>query len=137
MQLILSEPAEDKPLMLKVRALAIDGRIKEFTLGLAHDVTDRIFVIQRAFRVSDNLPQPSLSPHWPWQRRGWILVDRVTGGVSSLNLPDFSTPHSQSSWYHGTTTTPTYWSISGDGKQVYAVVAEINRRKPIMEGTPG
>ena len=40
-----SNPAgEEKPLTLKVRPLLVDGRVKEFTVGPAHDVTDRLFV---------------------------------------------------------------------------------------------
>jgi hypothetical protein len=128
-----AEPGENKPLTLRVRALVIDGRIKEFTLGAAHDVTDRIFVIQRAFRVNDNLPQESSSPHWQWQRGGWLLVDRITARVSSLNLPEFDAAFSAVSWYRDYAA---YWGVSDDGKQIYAVVAEINRRKPIMK-TPG
>lgn len=44
---------------LRVRPLLVDGRIREFTLGPAHDVTDRLFVVRRAFRVNDTLPQES------------------------------------------------------------------------------
>ena len=80
--------ADEKPLSLKVRALLVDARVKEFTLGLAHDVTDRLFVVRRVFRVNDSLPEESAAPpHWQWQRGGWLLVDRVTGRISPLNLP--------------------------------------------------
>jgi hypothetical protein len=48
---------DEKPLVLKVRPLLVDARIKEFTIGPAHDVTDRLFVVRRAFRVNDSLPQ--------------------------------------------------------------------------------
>ena len=47
------------PLTLKVRPLLIDAHIKEFTLGPPHEVTDRLFVVRRAFRVNDSLPQES------------------------------------------------------------------------------
>jgi hypothetical protein len=46
----------DKPQTLKVRPLLVDARVKEFTLGPAHDVTDRLFVVRRAFRINDSLP---------------------------------------------------------------------------------
>jgi len=77
-------PADEKPLTLKVRPLLVDARVKEFTLGPAHDVTDRLFVVRRAFRVNDSLPEESSTPHWQWQRGGWLLVDRVTGRVSPI-----------------------------------------------------
>src|SRR5204863_3654651 len=79
---------EEKPQILKVRALVVDGRVKEYVFGAPHEVTDRLFVLRRAFRVNDSLPEDS-APRWQWQRGGWLLVDRVTGHVSAINLPEF------------------------------------------------
>jgi hypothetical protein len=119
------------PLALKVRPLLIDARIKEFTLGTAHDVTDRLFVVRRAFRVNDSLPQESPSaPHWQWQRGGWLLVDRVTGHISPINLPEFDAFYSAASWYRDYAA---YCGVAEDGKKVYAVVAQISRRKPVLK----
>ena len=42
---------------LKVRPLIIDTRVKEYTTGAPHDLTDRLFVIRRAFRLNDALPE--------------------------------------------------------------------------------
>jgi hypothetical protein len=123
--------AEDKPLTLKVRPLLVDVRVKEFTLGPAHDVTDNLFVVRRAFRVNDSLPQESSAPpHWQWQRGGWLLVDRITGRISPLNLPEFDAAYSDVSWYRDYAA---YCGVSDDGKQIYAVVAQINRRKPVLK----
>ncbi len=122
---------DDKPLTLKVRPLLIDARIKEFTLGAAHEVTDRLFVVRRAFRVNDSLPQESASPpHWQWQRGGWLLVDRATGHASAINLPEFDAFYSGASWYRDYAA---YCGVSEDGKRVYAVVAQIGRRKPVLK----
>jgi hypothetical protein len=41
--------ADNKALDLKIRALYVDTRLKEFTTGPAHDVTDRLFVVRRMF----------------------------------------------------------------------------------------
>jgi hypothetical protein len=126
-----SGDSNDKPLTLKVRPLLVDARLKEFTLGLAHDVTDRLFVVRRAFRVNDSLPQESTSPpHWAWQRGGWLLIDRATGHISLINLPDFDVFYSSVSWYRDYAA---YCGVSDDGKKVYAVVAQINRRKAILK----
>jgi|ERR1700728_694523 len=123
--------ADAKPFALKVRPLLIDARVKEFTLGSAHDVTDRLFVVRRAFRVNDSLPTEStVSPHWQWQRGGWLLVDRVTGRITPINLPEFDIIYSDVSWYRDYAA---YCGVSDDGKQIYAVVAQINRRKPIVK----
>jgi hypothetical protein len=123
--------ANDKPLTMKVRPLLLDAHIKEFTLGPAHDVTDRLFVVRRAFRVNDSLPQESTSPpHWQWQRGGWLLVDRTTGHIAPINLPEFDVSYSEASWYRDYAA---YCGVSDDGKKIYAVVAQINRRKPVLK----
>jgi hypothetical protein len=118
-------------LALKVRPLLVDARLKEFTLGPAHEVTDRLFVVRRAFRINDSLPQESASPpHWQWQRGGWLLVDRVTGRISPINLPEFDVVYSDVIWYRDYAA---YCGVSDDSKQIYAMVAQINRRKPIVK----
>ena len=42
---------------LKIRALLVDGVLKEWTTGDAHDVTDRSFVVRRVIRLNDALPE--------------------------------------------------------------------------------
>jgi hypothetical protein len=121
---------EGKPLTLKVRPLLLDARVKEFTLGPAHDITDRLFVIRRAFRLNDSLPQESAVPHWQWQRGGWLLVDRTTGRISPIHLPDFDETYSAVSWYRDYAA---YCGVSDDGKKIYAIVAQLNRRKPVLK----
>jgi hypothetical protein len=123
--------ADDKALTLKIRPLLVDTRIKEFALGTPHEVTDRLFVVRRAFRVNDSLPQESsAAPHWQWQRGGWLLVDRSTGHVTPINLPDFDPLYSVASWYRDYAA---YCGVSDDGKKVYAMVAQLNRRKPVLK----
>jgi len=50
-------PSEGRPIDMKVRPLHVDARLKEYTTGLPHDITDRLFVVQRVFRVNDSLPE--------------------------------------------------------------------------------
>ena len=124
-------PSLALPLASKVRPLLVDARVKEFTLGPAHEVTDRLFVVRRAFRVNDSLPQESATPpHWQWQRGGWLLVDRVTGRISPINLPEFDVVYSNVIWYRDYAA---YCGVSDDSKQIYAMIAQINRRKPIVK----
>jgi hypothetical protein len=127
-----------KLLDLKVRPLFVDSRLREYTTGNAHDLTDRLFVVRRAFRVNDALPTEAASPtHWQWQRGGWLLVDRLTGRVSQLNLPEFDPFYSTASWYRDYIA---YCGVSDDGKKLYAIVAQVGRRKPILKkdaGKPG
>jgi len=49
-------PDEDHTAPMKVRGLFVDGKLKEFVTGDIHEVTDRLFVARRAFRLNNNLP---------------------------------------------------------------------------------
>src|SRR5690348_10958234 len=58
-------PEENKVEEMKVRTLIVDGRIREFVTGDLHDVTDRVFVARRAYRLNDALPEDGkLRPEW-------------------------------------------------------------------------
>jgi hypothetical protein len=127
-------PAEEKALDLKVRGLYVDSRLKEYTVGPAHDVTDRLFVVRRMFRVNDNLPDESAAPRWHWQRGGWLLVDRVTGRIAQIPLPEFDPYYSTASWYRDYAA---YCGVSDDGKKLFAIVAQLGRRKPILKKALG
>jgi hypothetical protein len=123
-----ANPEDEKPLTLKVRALLIDGRTKEFVLGAPHEVTERLFVVRRVFRVNDGLPEDA-APRWQWQRGGWLLVDRTTGRVSPINLAEFDSYYSAASWYRDYLA---YCGVSDDGKKTFAIVAQLSRRKPVL-----
>ena len=124
-------PDGNQPVDLKVRALYVDGRQKEFTLGVPHDVTDRVFVVRRAYRLNDTLPEESsTTPKWRWERGGWLMVDRITGRVSAINLPDFDTYYSAVSWYRDYVA---YCGVSDDGKKMFAMVVQLGRRKPVLK----
>jgi len=123
----------EKMLDLKVRPLLIDTRVKEYTTGTPHDVTDRLFVVRRVLRINDSLPSES-GAHWQWQRGGWLLVDRQTGHVSQLSLPEFDPFYSTASWYRDYVA---YCGVSDDGKKLYAIVAQVGRRKPMLKKDAG
>jgi len=120
--------AGEKAASLKVRTLLVDAQVKEYVFGAPHDVTERLFVVRRAFRVNDSLPD-ELSTRWQWQRGGWLLVDRMTGKISAVNLPEFDPVYSAASWYRDYIA---YCGVSDDQKKVFAVVAQLNRRKPVL-----
>lgn len=119
----------DKPIILRIRPMVIDGSVKEYVQGQPHDVTDRLFVARRVFRVNDSLTG-DVSPRWQWQRGGWLLVDRTTGRVSLINLPDFDPFYSPAAWYRDYVA---YCGVSDDGKSTFAIVAQIGRRKPVLK----
>jgi hypothetical protein len=123
----------EKMLDLKVRPLLVDSRLREYTTGAPHELTDRLFVVRRVFRVNDALPQES-APRWQWQRGGWLLVDRLSGRISPLSLPEFDPFYSTASWYRDYVA---YCGVSDgqkeDGQKRFAVVAQVGRRKPILK----
>ncbi len=122
-------PTEDKTMDMKVRGLLVDGAMKEFVTGDTHDVTDRLFVVRKAFRLNDNLPEDTKTPHWRWQRGNWLLVDRITAHITPLKLPEFDPFYSAVAWYRDYAA---YCGISDSGDTLYAVVAQLGRKKPVL-----
>jgi len=157
---------------LKIRALLVDGVVKEWTTGDAHDVTDRSFVVRRVIRLNDTLPSDKPGPNdkpgpgdkpgtgsassgktgdqpvtgdkttaaanqaparaaspWVWQRGPWLLVDRATGHITALKLPHYDPGVSQVSWFRDY---GAYCGVTASGKSLYAVVAQVEARKPVL-----
>jgi hypothetical protein len=151
---------------LKVRALLVDGVLKEWTTGNAHDVTDRSFVVRRVIKLNDTLPgdnaipsdkpatgektaeksggKPSSNPGvsdkssakparvanpWVWQRGPWLLVDRQTGHIVVVKLPYYDPGVSQVVWFRDY---GAYCGVTVSGKSLYAMVAQVAGRKPLL-----
>jgi len=132
---LLIGPSEDKTLDISIRSLYVDGRVKEFTTGSTHDVTDREFVVRRAYRINDALPDDARqAPKWLWQQGGWLLVNRISGKIVVLKLPDFDPFYSDVSWYRDYAA---YCGISNSGERVIALVAEIGSGKPLFRKDVG
>ena len=124
-------PTDDKVQPMNVRVLYVDGHVKDFTTGQPQDITDQLFVVRRAYRLNDQLPEDANKvPHWKWQRAGWLLVNRDSGRVSELKLPEFDPFYSVASWYRDYVA---YCGISDDAEKVYAVVAQLGRKKPLVQ----
>jgi len=132
---VLVGPSEDKIMSIAIRALYVDGKLKEFTTGTTHDVTDREFVVRRAYRINDALPDDAAkNPKWLWQRDGWLLVNRVSGKITVLRLPYFDSFYSDISWYRDYAA---YCGVSASGERVMAVVAEVGSTKPLFRKDVG
>jgi hypothetical protein len=127
---------------LKVRALLVDGVLKEWTTGDSHDVTDRSFVVRRVIKLNDNLPAEKSGPSekssvkpapaassWVWQRGPWLLVNRQTGHIVALKLPDYDPGVSQVVWFRDY---GAYCGVTASGKSLYAMVAQVAARKPLL-----
>jgi hypothetical protein len=115
---------------LKVRPLYVDGHTKEFAIGLAHDVTDSTFVVQRIYRVNDSLPQENGPARWKWQRGGWLLVNRSTGKIQQVPLPNFDPDTSVVNWFRDYAA---YCGYSDDGEKLVTLIVQLGRRKPVLK----
>jgi len=113
---------------LKIRPLLVDDKVKEWTTGEAHDVTDRSVAVRRALKINDALPTDKVE-HWVWQRGPWLLIDRTNGHVVALKLPDFDPSVSNVTWFRDYAA---YCGLSAGGKQLYAVVAQVAGKKPVL-----
>src|SRR5215813_12941318 len=89
---------EAQSIGLKIRPLYVDSHLKEYTFGAPHEITDRLFVVRRAFRLNDTLPADKI-PRWRWERGGWLLVDRAAAHITTISLPEFDVYYSVASWY--------------------------------------
>jgi len=124
---------EGKPadaLSLKVRPLTVDGRQKEWTTGDVHDVTDRSFTIRRVLHLNDALPGDAAS-RWNWQPGPWLLVDRSTGHITALHLPDFDAEVSDAVWFRD------YAAYCGTAETakggLFAIVAQLGVRRAVVQ----
>lgn len=128
---VAKEDKEDEAGNLRVRALLVDTRQKEWTTGETHEVTERSFVIQRVLHVNDTLPDER-GARWVWQPGPWMLVDRVTGRVTALHLPDFDAGVSNVVWYRDFAA---YCGVHTAAKSggLSAVVWQIGSRKAALD----
>ena len=124
-------PDEQTTVPIKVRPLLVDAKVKEFVTGEVHDVTDRLFVVRRAFRLNNNLPADETKlPNWVWERGGWLMVDRLTARVSQLSLAEFDPFYSEASWFRDYVA---YCGVSDNGEKLSAMVMQLGRKKPVMK----
>jgi hypothetical protein len=124
-------PEEERSAPMKVRALYVDTKLKEFVTGEIHEVTDRLFVVRRAYRLNNNLPpDESKTPSWVWERGGWLMVDRLTAHVSQISLYEFDPFYSEASWFRDYAA---YCGVSDNGEKLSAVVMQLGRKKPVLK----
>ena len=126
---ITSDSAQPQP--VKVRSLLVDDHFKEYTTGPLHQVTERLFVIRKVYRLNDSLPEDKdRSARWIWRLGGWVSVDRASGHVAQLNLPAFDPDISQASWYRDYSA---YCGTSDDGAKFFMIVAQLGKRKLVLK----
>jgi hypothetical protein len=120
----------DETSALKIRPLFVDDRQKEWTTGEVHDITDRTFAVRRALRINDSLTTDSVA-RWVWQPGPWLSVDRVTGHITALHLPDFDSDVSDVVWFRDYAA---YCGISSTAKGgLFAIVAQLGARRAVVQ----
>jgi hypothetical protein len=116
---------------VKMRSLLVDGRVKEYSTGDSHEVTETLSVARRVFRLNNALPsETTKNPQWAWQLGGWMSINSTTGRVAELQLPEFDNHSSEASWFQDYAA---YCGSSEDGKVHFMVVAQIGRRRPLLK----
>lgn len=127
---VVGDPAGARPgeTELRVRPLVVNGNVKDWTTGEVHDVTSRSFTVRRAIKLNDALPTDQ-GEHWVWQRGPWLLVDRGTGHIAVVHLPDYDAAISNVVWFRNYAA---YCGLNASGKQLYGVVTQLKVRKPVL-----
>ncbi len=114
---------------LKVRPLIVDNAQREWTMGEIHEVTDRTFAVRRVLHLNDALPAEK-EPRFTWAPGPWLLVDRVTGRITALHLPDYDAAVSNVVWYRD------YAAYCGTGATakggLFAIVAQLGARRAVV-----
>jgi hypothetical protein len=124
------ETKPDESSTLHIRALYVDDRQKEWTTGPIHDVTDRTFTVRRALRLNDALPADP-APRWVWEPGPWLMVDRTTGHITALHLPDFDSAVSNVVWFRDYAA---YCGIATTARGgLYAIVAQLGARRTVVQ----
>jgi hypothetical protein len=120
----------DETSSLRIRGLFVDDRQKEWTTGEVHDITDRTFAVRRALHINDSLPTDKAA-HWQWEPGPWLSVDRVTGHITALHLPDFDPIVSDAVWYRDYAA---YCGVANTAKGgLFAIVAQIGARRAVVQ----
>jgi hypothetical protein len=124
------EAKADETSTMKIRPLFVDDRQKEWTTGEVHDVTDRTFTVRRALRINDSLPGDA-APRWIWQPGPWLSVDRITGHITPLHLPDYDAAVSDVVWFRDY---GAYCGIATTARGgLMAVVAQLGARRAVVQ----
>ena len=116
---------------IKVRPVVVDGRIKEYSTGPVHTVSPDLFVVRRAYRLNDALASDPPKPaRWTWQLDGWMSVNKSTGHISELKLPEFDLHNSDVSWFRDYAA---YCGVAEDGSVHYMMIFQLGKRKPVLK----
>jgi hypothetical protein len=83
-------------------------------------------------RVNDSLPQETGAVRWRWEKAGWLLVDRMSGRVQQITLPEFDLSSSEVSWFRDYAA---YCGTSDDGQKAFTVIVQLGRAKAAVKET--
>jgi len=84
--------------------------------------------------LNDSLASETAPARWRWERGGWVLVNRATGKMQQIPLPEFDPYYSVAGWFRDYAA---YCGISEDNKKVAAIIVQLGRRKPLLKKPAG
>lgn len=114
-----------------IRGIYVDGRVKDHAAGATHEVTEDLFVARRIYQINNALAgEPARPGRWTWRLDGWISVNKSSGRITELNLPEFDPQNSDVSWYLDYAA---YCGTSDDENAHYMMIFQLGRRKPILK----
>lgn len=115
---------------IKIRPLVIDGRVKEYSTGSYHQITEKLTVVRQVIRINNALPSGAeKNPQWVWELGGWVSVNSTTGHIAEIKLPEFDNRESEASWFQDYAA---YCGTAEDGNVHYVMVFEIGKRRPLL-----
>lgn len=124
---------------LHVRPLFVDGKQTEWIADGVHAVTEKLWLGQQIMRLNNLLPGERGSG-WVWQRGPWVEINRSTGRLKPVKLPDFDPRTSNPVWFRDYAA---YCGVQQDpkGDSPVAVVWQLGSKKPMflkqIPGDPG
>jgi hypothetical protein len=80
--------------------------------------------------LNDSLPGEAGPTRWRWEKGAWVVVDRLSGRVQPIALPEFDPYYSQVSWFRDYVA---YCGSSDDGQKMFAVIVQAGKRRLLLK----
>lgn len=124
--------AEEKIVTITVCLLYLDTKFKEYTNHWTHAPRDRPQVRSAVgYRANDSFPgEWATSLNGYGSVESWLLLDRNTGRISQVKLPDFNSYYSDVSGIVITRPTGVWPTMA---KSVSAMMAQITTRQAALQ----
>ena len=124
--LLLTIPASAKP--PKIHTVTL-GPVRKVPYTPPQATPDTKSEDSSTLRINDSLPAEPV--RWAWQPGPWLMVDRISGHITALHLPDFDPLVSDVVWFRDDAA---YCGIASTAKSgIVAIITQLGSRKPIVQ----